>query len=456
VISIRRTLTLGFAGATLAVTATAGALLEFALRRELDRRDAQVVEQRLQLLDFLLDEAAASGSMSDTFHKLDDLAFGQPTLRIWLAQEDGSPLYGGEPPPPFDPAEVRLQRLGMGERPVLGLKHRMPGRGELPPMTAVVALDTSPTAQTMKSFRHALAIVVMVGAAVSGVLGALIARSGLRPLGRLSQSTLALGPSNLAARIDVAALPMELLELGAAFNRLLERVQGGIEQITAFNSNVAHELRTPLTNLILGTQVALQQRRNPSQYEQQLGENLEQMERLRSLVNAMLFLATADSGQLPLEAETIDLRAQLRDVFEFYEAMLDERSLTVRIDGDASLNGSRVLIRQALSNLVSNAIRHAEPDSELIGRLSVDGSSVGCHVENQGARPAVDDLARLFERFFVGDSDRSAGGRPRHGLGLAIVAAIVAAHGGQVEAVHANGRTRIGFRVPADAVRSRV
>ncbi len=451
--SIRRNLTLGFAGATFAVSTAVGGLLELSLRRELDLRDTQVVEQRLHLVDFLLDEAAASGVLTDTFHKLDDLAFGQPELRVWLAGHDGVLLYGGGRPPSFDWSQGGVQRLSIDDWPVVGLTQRMPARGDLPPLAVSIALDTSPTTQTLQSFRRTLTFVLVAGALVSGLLGALIARRGLRPLGRLSQSTLALGPSNLGARIDLAALPVELRELGEAFNRLLARVKDGVEQIAAFNSNVAHELRTPLTNLILGTQVTLQQRRSPSQYEQHLGENLEQLERMRSLVNAMLFLASADSGQLQLQSETIDIGSQLSDVFEFHDATLDERALTFRIEGAATLRGSRVLIRQALSNLVSNAIRHADPDSEIVGRLSTDGATARCDIENQGVPPSVDDLTRLFDRFFVGDADRSAGGRPRHGLGLAIVAAIVAAHGGRVEAARANGRTRIGFCVPVDAGR---
>lgn len=452
--SIRRNLTLGFAGATFAVSTAVGGLLELSLRQELHRRDAQVVEQRLQLVDFLLDEAAASGALTDAYHKFDDLAFAQPALRVWLARQDGELLYGGGQAPQFDEQHGGVQRLSGDGRPLAGLTRRMPARGDLPSLVVSIALDATPTAQTLERFRRALMIILVAGAMLSGLSGAVIARRGLRPLGRLSQSTLALGPSNLEARIDLAALPVELRELGEAFNRLLGRVQDGVEQIAAFNSNVAHELRTPLSNLILGTQVTLQQRRSPMHYEQQLGESLEQLERMRSLVNAMLFLASADSGQLRVQFESIDIGAQLSDVFEFYEATLDERALSFKIEGAATLRGSRVLVRQALSNLVSNAIRHADPGSEIVGRLSTDGAATWCEIENQGAAPPVDDLTRLFDRFFVGDADRSAEGRPRHGLGLAIVAAIATAHGGRVEAVHANGRTRIGFRIPADAVRS--
>ncbi len=223
-----------------------------------------------------------------------------------------------------------------------------------------------------------------------------------------------------------------------------------MSQLEAFNADVAHELRTPMANLIVQTEVALSRERSSDALRETLVSNLEEMQRLSAMVNDMLFLSHADRGAMARRGEPVSLAALARDVVEFHEAPLDEAGLQLRIEGDAVVPVDEALFKRALSNLLGNATRFAEPGSTVTVRIAADRpDQVEVVVQNQGQPIDAQALPRLFDRFFRADASRCCDEQQHHGLGLAIVAAIARMHAGRTLAESAGGVTRVGFTLAA-------
>jgi two-component system, OmpR family, heavy metal sensor histidine kinase CusS len=203
-----------------------------------------------------------------------------------------------------------------------------------------------------------------------------------------------------------------------------------------------------LNNLIGQTEVALSRPRSAAQLQDTLSSNLEELHRLGSLVHDMLFLSRADRGATARREQPLSLAALAREVVEFHEAAIDERGLRVEVVGDARVAVDAGLLRRALSNLLSNAARHATPNTAIaIGIAPGDPSphqDVAVTVRNRGQPIAPTHLPRIFDRFFRADPSRHAADL-NHGLGLSIVAAISRMHGGQPLAQSSDGETTIGF-----------
>ena len=146
-----------------------------------------------------------------------------------------------------------------------------------------------------------------------------------------------------------------------------------------------------------------------------------------------------------------DCKAQLvQQVVEFHEAPMEERGLTVTIDGDTALSVDEPLVKRALSNLLGNAIRYAEKGSRLCVRIGHESDTgVRLWVENVGPSIEAEHIPRLFDRFFRADASRCELEKPHHGLGLSIVAAIARMHDGFPAAESVGGTTRVGFSLHA-------
>ncbi len=211
----------------------------------------------------------------------------------------------------------------------------------------------------------------------------------------------------------------------------------------------SHELRTPLATLIGQTEVALSRERSIEALRDTLTSNLEEMQRLSAMVNDMLFLAQADRGVVARRGQPVSLAALAAQVVEFHEAALEDSGLALRIDGDATVPVDEPLFKRALSNLLGNATRFADPGSTVVVRISAalaaTPEQVQVVVQNHGQSIAPALLPRLFDRFFRADDSRCCPDESHHGLGLAIVAAIARMHAGRTLAESDAGLTRVGF-----------
>jgi two-component system heavy metal sensor histidine kinase CusS len=280
-------------------------------------------------------------------------------------------------------------------------------------------------------FRQRIYLAVTLAFLITALLGYVLLRRGLRPLRRMAAHAADITPARLDSRVDADDTPVELQQLSDAYNAMLDRLANGYQRLTQFSADLAHEIRTPVGSLMGHCQVALRQARSADEYQALLASNLEELERISRIVESILFLARADEPQTALERRSLCLQDELQRIAEYFEGLADERQITLQSGGDATLSADPLLLRRALSNLVANAIRYANPGTEVSMRV-VEGPG-GCRIEVENQGPALSEatLDRLFDRFYRGDASRHQSS-DSNGLGLAIVAAIMQLHGGRV------------------------
>ncbi len=329
-----------------------------------------------------------------------------------------------------------------------------------------ITVDVSDHVELTRAMGIMLLVMTLLAAWGAHWTGLHVVRRGLAPLNQLSEQLASIGPANLGHRLSLQQPIGELQLWIEHFNSLLMRLEQAYRQLENFNADVAHELRTPLNNLIGQTEVALSRPRTTAQLHDTLASNLEELHRLGSLVHDMLFLSHADRGVTARREQPMSLGALAREVVEFHEAAIDERGLRVQVMGDAQIAVDAALLRRAISNLLSNAARHASPDTVIqvkIEAASVNSSNsdeISLTVINQGSEIPPAHLPRIFDRFFRVDASRNTTDL-NHGLGLAIVAAIARMHGGHALAQSAANETSVGFTIgntmiglPSDAVQA--
>jgi len=452
--SITQRLVLMFAFAALAMFTLVGAALYGVLERELTRHQNEDLNTNLQNMRYSIERFGDLEHWPRLQVKMDTLSPADGSVRFWVLSDDPRFLYGK--------GLDEMERVNQGEAghgmltlPISGrtyrtLSMRIGPLAERPPVRLIVGVDTAPFEHTLRAFLVALTLLTLGAVALVMALGWWIARIGLRPLQRLSEEARSLQPRTLSQRLQLERLPVELEDLGVAFNGALGRLEAAWQQLEGFNADVAHELRTPLANLIGGTQVALSRPRSAAEFQDTLQSNLEELERLRSIVNDMLFLARADQGEAATGLTSADVAHEVEMTIEFFEPLLDETGTTVAIEGElrAQATMNIALFRRALSNLLQNAIAHSEPRARLVVTITPLADATWIAVANPGKTIAEAHLPRLFDRFYrVDSSRRDAGETHGHGLGLAIVKAVAAMHGGATRATSADGVTSIAFSI---------
>lgn len=320
----------------------------------------------------------------------------------------------------------------------------MPG-----PVRMSLQLDTSADAALLRRVAWMLLLAAVGGSAMVSTGAFVLVRWNLLPLHQLVEQTRRVTADTLERRLDGSAQPAELQPLIAQINDLLDRLSEAYTQMEAFNADVAHELNTPLAVLISSSELTLRKARSLSELQEVLGSNLEELDRLARIVADMLFLSRAHRGVGARREHVTSLAHIANEVVEFHDAAMQEADVSLRLRGDASGWVDARLLQRALSNLLSNATRHATNGSTielLICRTGPD--TVEITVENEGATVDPAHLPRLFDRFFRVDPARSHADR-NHGLGLAIVGAIAHMHQGGTLADSHSGRTRIGLWLTA-------
>ncbi|MGO1068260.1 heavy metal sensor histidine kinase [Lysobacter sp. CA199] len=457
-LSIAQRLAAMFALAALLVFALVGTTLYKVLETQIVRYQHAELETKLRYVA----GSVAVCDLRERWYKVQDkvenLTSSDRSTKIWAWSDDAGFRIGAQTPKIEAPTK---RDRGMGrlwlsdsDAPYRTLEEWIPARGERPPVRLWIGIDSQPYVAALRSFALALVALGVVGTALVALLGHWIARVGLRPLQRLSGQAQTLSPSNLSQRLQPTDLPPELCRLTDAFNGALDRLEAAYVRLDAFNADVAHELRTPLTNLMGQTQVALSRPREAAQLEDVLQSNLEELERMRGIVNDMLFLSRADQGDIALDRVCVPLAEEVAKTGEFLEYLLEEAGMRLRIEGVADAWIDTSLFRRAMTNLLHNAVQYATPGSEIVVELreageapSDCGSGVRVAVRNQGSSVDAEHLVRIFDRFYRVDAAREHRGERHHGLGLSIVKAIAALHGGKVFASSDDGATTVGFNL---------
>lgn len=396
------------------------------------KADAEV-GRKIELVRHLVAEAASSGDLPTMRHKLNEFFVGHDDMQVTLFDSRGGIAY--ESP-------GRVSSEGMHRRISFDLPKAVAFS------QASIILDRSGDARLLGGLAALLMIATFLGTIAVSCSGFWLVRRSLAPLRGLAEQTRLLQIDGLGNRLALERPVEELQPWIEQFNGLLGRLDVAYRQLEGFNADVAHELRTPLATLIGQTEILLARDRTREEMQETLGSNLEELRRLSSIVNDMLFLARADRGAHAHTALPAELGAEIASVIEFYDAALTERGLEARLDGQATASFEPGLVRRAVSNLLANALRYAEPGTTVVVALHRLGDQIFIEVRNRGPEVPAALLPKLFDRFFRVEASRE-GSHANHGLGLAIVAAIARMHGGSTIARSSNGVTSIGFSIAA-------
>ncbi len=454
--SLTTRLTLLFAVVSTSVLLLLGLVIGSLVERHFEDMDLELLEGKLELIQHALAATRNPGDLEAIPAQLDAALIGHHGLAVGIWDETGKPLYlsaGASFPkktPPQGPVK-HLPRTWKGDdqylyRGIMGTAPTgIPGGAST---TVALSTDLTHHEHFMQSFRLTMWAIVALAATLSGFLGGLASRRGLAPLHDIVRRTANITAAKLDQRLEEGSIPVELAEVVRTLNGMLARLEDSFRRLSDFSSDLAHELRTPVSNLLTQTQVTLSKARTLEEYQDVLASNAEEFERLSRTIADMLFLAKADNNLLIPLREEVDLRAEVSSLLEFYEAYADEKQLQLSCSGEASIAGDRLMLRRALGNLLSNAVRH----TPTLGRISIElmETTVGetvVSVKNTGETIAPEHLPRLFDRFYRADASRQHYGEGS-GLGLAITRSIVQAHGGEVSATSENGSTRFSIRFP--------
>ncbi|MEX3772403.1 heavy metal sensor histidine kinase [Pseudomonas sp. MYb118] len=443
-LSLSGRLALLFAACTAAVSLVAGVLFSRASEAHFVELDQQLLDGKLIGLRRALHDLQSS----DSEVRLADELSRQADLSLRITGSDGQRWYDSSTRLP----EKLPQTAGLSTISDNGTDYRVlnaplfvdqPGSPRL-----TLLLDITHHQHFLQRMQRLIWLTVGLSALATALLGAWAARSGLRPLRRMSAIARSVSAQSLNARLPADEMPPELAQMAHQFNAMLERLDDAFQRLSAFSADIAHELRTPLSNLLTHTQVTLTRPRPIEDYREALHSNLEELQWMAQLVNDMLYLAKADHGLLMPKREPLELAEEMEVLLEFFAPLAEDARVRISREGSARIDGDRSMLRRALSNLLDNALRFTPPEGEVRLRLVDQGKGVSLSVENSG--PGIDPalLPRLFDRFYRADPARQEGSSEHAGLGLAITESIVRAHGGRIRCESADGWTRFVIELP--------
>lgn len=456
--SITLRLTALFSLASSVVLLLLGYLIGGAVEQHFVEQDMAVLTGKLDLTRHALEKVRSENDLISIPQQLDDSLVGHQGLAVVVVAPDGQKLFatsGAEFPQALLDKPVSADSLRpvfwttAGNIPFRGLAVlAKTGIRDAPPAIIAVATDISHHEHFMNSFRITLWSFVVLAALLTGFLGWVAVRRGLHPLHAMRSKAEGITAQKLDDRLDVESVPLELMDLAETLNAMLSRLEDSFRRLSDFSSDLAHELRTPVSNLLTQTQVTLSRPRTPDDYRDVLVSNVEEFERLSRMIADMLFIAKADEGRIVPSREKIELERVAEDMIDFYRLIADEKGVSLSRSGAAQVIGDPLMMRRAIGNLLSNAIRHS-PSGEVV-RIAIEPGDTGrirIIVTNSGETIPPAHLPRLFDRFYRVDPSRHWQGT-HSGLGLAIVKSIVEAHGGEVSVVSAAGKTSFAMVIP--------
>jgi heavy metal sensor kinase len=296
-----------------------------------------------------------------------------------------------------------------------------------------------------------VAMLAVLGIGLAG--GMWLARRSLRPVRELAGTLASIRRTGqLAARVPTRQTGDELDELAGLLNALLDTIESLVTRMRSALDTIAHELRTPMTRLRGTAEVALRTSADAEAYKQALADCLEEAEQTLTMLNTLMDLAEAESGAMKLEVEEVNLSAVLEGVVGLYEHVAEEKGVTLRaaIPDGLRLRADPRRLRQAVANLVDNALKYTAAGGRVEIAVQSDNNQVAIAVRDTGMGIKPEELPRVWERLYRGEAARSERGL---GLGLSVARAVVAAHKGRVEARSQPGAgSEFVIRLPGGSV----
>jgi len=362
-------------------------------------------------------------------------------IEVW--SPDGSLLYRsaalqdqtlGGPPGPDEglhdptPSTARLQN-GSRVRIASGVYHIEDQR-----IVLRVAYSQEALWRELGEFGEVLLLGFPIAVLLAGFGGYALSRKALAPIDSMAVQAKKISAERLGDRLSIENPEDELGKLGTVFNAMLGRLQAAFDQLRRFTADASHELRTPLTAIRSVGEVALQDQRSPAEYRDVIGSMLEEVDRLTRLAESLLALSRADTGHIQLQREDISLVRIAKEASSVVEVLAEEKQQHIEIEGEENLAVSvdRLILRQAIVNLLDNAIKYSPPGSHILVRVqSGRDKQVFLDVIDQGPGIPSEHQPYVFDRFYRVDKARTRewGGA---GLGLSITRWAVEAHGGDI------------------------
>ena len=342
------------------------------------------------------------------------------------------------PPAKAEPRYLRLKHFGRSGQEYCALSVRAESQVGPISITVARALDGDAGIHTvLTDFVFDIAWAIPLFAAATLAVGVWGIRRDLRPVRAVSERAATIAPEATGVRLSVERLPTELVPLVVAVNKALDRLEHGLTLQRQFTANAAHQLRTPLT--ILTAQ--LDELAAGTQADKLRGD----VARMNRLIDQLLRVARLDSAPMSVDA-SIDLTAVAAETVKYLAPWAIEKDRAIGFDAPDSsvlVRGNADAIADALRNLVENAVYHTPAKTEVTVAVSMNGT---VEITDHGPGIAKEDRERIFERFWRGASVKTPGA----GLGLAIVAEIVRAHGGSIEVGDApNGGAKFSLHLVA-------
>jgi heavy metal sensor kinase len=282
---------------------------------------------------------------------------------------------------------------------------------------------------------------------LAGVGGYVLARRALTPIDHLASDARRITADRLHERLSVPNERDEIGRLAAVINDTFSRLEASFEQLRRFTADASHELRTPLSVIRSIGEAGLGETRTPAEYKEAMGSMLEEVDRLTSLVDALLRLSHGDAGRVRLSREAVDLSELARDVVSSLALLAEERGQMVRIETAERLlvKADRLVLREAITNILDNAIKYGPERSRIDVRTTTESGQAILTIADQGPGIPAEHRDRIFDRFFRVEEGRSRE-RGGTGLGLAIAKWAVEVNGGRVSADAATGGGAV-FRI---------
>ena len=288
-----------------------------------------------------------------------------------------------------------------------------------------------------------LAVTLGIGVPIAVLLLSLaawwLAGAALAPVERMRSEAAAISSADLHGRLSLPPVDDEITRLGATMNDLLDRIQASVETERRFIDDASHELRTPLAILRTELDLALARERSPDELRAALRSASEETDHLVRLAEDLLVLARAHGGRLPVRGMPADLRSLLEDIAGRHRPRASGAGVAIDVDApSAAVSVDQVRVRQAIDDLLDNAVRHTPPEGAVTVAGTIEPGTISLSVTDSGPGFSADVLSRVFEPFVV-DLDAEREGKDGAGLGLAIVRVIAVAHGGSVHAENVPG-----------------
>jgi two-component system heavy metal sensor histidine kinase CusS len=467
--SIAQRLTFLYGFALAGILAAAALFLYLSLRSGLELETRGLLEDRTQAILTILQRDASVPLLrrrveSDWSHRLE---------KIYVRVDDSSGhsvTESPQAPPDLRSAAFERHILDDGKggymhlssaagTPLLTLARRITGPDAFQGWSVYVSADLAAQEALLTGYRWRIAGAILGSFLLSLLLGRWIVAKSLEPVAELARAMSEIRSSNLSRRVSVK-LPSELRILGSSFNELLDRIETSVSKLSQFSADIAHELRNPIHNIRGEMEVALGRCRSREEYEEVLSSCLEECDRLKSIVDSLLFLARMETSHDSPATEPLALEAELANIIEFYEAAASEANVTLALEVPPELRvlAHRPLLQSAIGNLLSNAIRYTPAGARvtLLARARMEGGTV-IEVRDEGAGIPSADLPRVFDRLYRADRQRSFSGEGHFGLGLSIVQAILRLHGGKAEIESEEGKgTLVRLTFPRSEVNAAV